>query len=62
MPRKGFGDFGTQLFVFRRIDICIVSLSADLADPHPFRKKQTRSRGDPVYHEKDSNAFWRFLT
>ena len=39
VPRKGFGNFGTAVFVQwdRHIVYDIVSLSADLADPKPFR-------------------------
>ena len=38
VPRKGFGNFETAVCVQSdRYIVYIVSLSADLADPNPFR-------------------------
>ena len=38
VPRKGFGEFGSAVCAQRdRNIVYIVSLSADLADPNPFR-------------------------
>ena len=56
VPRKGFGEFGSAVCVQRdRNIVYIVSLSADLADPNPFR--DTHSIISSTFDKLISNAF-----